>query len=292
MAHARHVSYTTQALFRVFVQPTLSASTPRAASRIRPSFSIAPTAFAQLPPQRRTAVKYRPPVQRKTPYDEAIGTQLINLVDQDGVFQPGVRLRLALASFDRTLNHLVQVGVSPEDSEYPFPVCKVMSKSELREQERAKAKQKAKKSADELTKTIELNWAVDQNDLQHWLKRLREFLEDGRRVEVVMGPKKRGRKASPEEAQAVLDSVKETVAEIKGSRERAQAEGEVGGIMTMFFEGPEQPKEEKQKEEKVEEENEDENKPKVSRWKIKEEERRKRAAARVSPGIRVRYNQR
>ncbi|KAF9630367.1 putative translation initiation factor protein [Lasiodiplodia theobromae] len=296
MAHTRHISTTTQALFRVFVQPTIAAapSTPRAASSlIRPS--TAPTAGVLFAPafaphnQRRTAIKYRAPVERTTPYDEEIGSRWINLVDADGVFHPRQSIRKVLDDMDRITNHLVQVVPAQKDAEFPFPVCKVVAKNVLREQERQKEKQRAKKTPDELGKTLELNWAASPNDLQHWLKRLKEFLQEGRRVEVVLGPKKRGRKATPEEIENVLQSVKDTVAEVPGAKERIEPEGEVGGILMLSYDGPKQPKEEKKKEEKKKEEKkkeapaeeatEGQDKPKVSRWKIKEEERRKQAEA-------------
>ncbi|KKY27799.1 putative translation initiation factor [Diplodia seriata] len=315
MAHARHISATAQALFRVFIQPTIAVApttTPRAASSLlRPS--AAPAIFIPaLSPhsQRRTAAKYRPPVERTTPYDEEIASIYVNVVDEEGVFRPGERLTHVLAAMDRVTNHLVQLSPPLEGSEHPFPVCKVVSKSALREEERAKARLRTRKTIDDLTKTIELNWAVSANDLQHWLKRLKEFLEEGRRVEVVMGPKKRGRKATPEEAEHVLQSVKETVAEVAGAKERTAPEGELGAIMTLFYDGPKeglkerqkQIQEEKQKQKQMLEEKElerlkrkqkqiqedgqekpaesatgQQNQPKVSRWKIKEEERRKQA---------------
>lgn len=286
MAQTRHISTTTQALFRVFVQPTIAAapSTPRAASSLlRPS--TAPTAGVLFAPaftphnQRRTAIKYRPPVERTTPYDEEIGSLWINLVDADGVFHPRQSIRKVLDDMDRVTNHLVQLVPAQEGAEFPFPVCKVVAKSVLREQERLKEKQRAKKTPDELAKTLELNWAASPNDLQHWLKRLKEFLQEGRRVEVVLGPKKRGRKATPEEIENVLQSVKDTVAEVPGAKERIEPEGEVGGILVLSYDGPKQPKEEKQKEAPAEKANEGQDKPKVSRWKIKEEERRKQAEA-------------
>ncbi|EKG20495.1 Translation initiation factor 3 [Macrophomina phaseolina MS6] len=279
MAHARYIASTAQALYRVFIQPSISTSALRATttSSLRPTLPVTPS-FIRLPPQRWTAVKYRPAARPESPYDEKICSELINLVDSEGVFHPGVPLISTLQTFDRASHHLVQVDVSPEDSEHPYPICKVVDKATLREQERQMAKTKTKKSAEELTKRIELNWAISANDLNHWLKRLKEFLEEGRRVEVIVGPRRRGRKATTEEARAVLDRVKEAVEEVKGAKERIPAQGQFGGIMIFHYEGLEKPKE---KEEKVENHevrgNEGDKMPKVSRWKIKEEERRKKA---------------
>ncbi|OJD30484.1 translation initiation factor if-3 [Diplodia corticola] len=290
MAHTRQISTTAQALFRVFIQPTVSVApaTPRAASFIRPS--AAPTIFIPaLTPhnQRRAASKYRPPVERSKPYDEEIGSIYINLIDEEGVFRPRQRLRTVLNDMDRIMNHLVQLDAPTEESEHPFPVCKIVAKTALREQERTKARLKAKKNPDELAKTIELNWAVSPNDLQHWMKRLKEFLQEGRRVEVAMGPKKRGRKATMAEASHVLETVRQTVAEVEGAKERIEPEGQLGAIMVLSFDGPKV--DEEAKKQRIQQEKEMEvaenaangkkDQPKVSRWKVKEEERRKQAEA-------------
>ena len=65
---------------------------------------------------------------------------------------------------------------------------------------------------------------------------MKKFLKEGRKVEVTLGPKKHGRKATPEEANAVFKAIENAVADCKGARE-TKREGEVGGIMTVVYEG-------------------------------------------------------
>lgn len=83
-------------------------------------------------------------------------------------------------------------------------------------------------------KTLELNWAIDKGDLSHRLEKFRGFLEEGRRVEVCFRGKKRGRKASLEECERVLEQVRGVAEGVEGVREKG-LEGNVGGVASLEF---------------------------------------------------------
>jgi translation initiation factor IF-3 len=87
-----------------------------------------------------------------------------------------------------------------------------------------------------MPKNLELNWAIAGGDLKHRLERLKEFLREGRKVEILLGPKKRGKKATEQEANAVIKAVRDAAGECKGASE-VKAEGTVGAVMTVVFEG-------------------------------------------------------
>lgn len=72
--------------------------------------------------------------------------------------------------------------------------------------------------------------------MKHRLEAFKRFLREGRKVEVMLGPKKQGRKATPEEASAVIKAVRDAVDECKGSHE-VKSEGQVGDVMMVVFEG-------------------------------------------------------
>jgi translation initiation factor IF-3 len=55
-------------------------------------------------------------------------------------------------------------------------------------------------------------------------------------VEILLGPKRKGKKATEQEANAVMQAVKDAVAECKGASE-VKSEGTVGGVLTIVFEG-------------------------------------------------------
>jgi translation initiation factor IF-3 len=98
----------------------------------------------------------------------------------------------------------------------------------------AKAKPLPKKPK---IKTIELNWAIDANDLGHRLAKMKEFLEKGSKVEVILAPKRRGRKATPEESRAVVDRIMAAVGEVDGAKEAKMMAGNLGAQCTIFLEG-------------------------------------------------------
>jgi translation initiation factor IF-3 len=128
-------------------------------------------------------------------------------------------------------------------AEHKIPVCKIISKRD--EYENAKRKKAASKEAKKQSfkgseqgmKTLELNWAIDQNDLGHRLEKLKQFLEEGRRVEVVLAGKKKGRKATKEECEALLDRIETTVEETEGAKEKGPMEGKIGGVAKLTFLG-------------------------------------------------------
>lgn len=226
--YTRHLATPAQALYRVFVQPALSAPLQRPVHRAP---SILPSTLSS---QVRHAGKYRPPVARTHKYDEEIGYTHINLVDESGTFHESLRLKNVLRDFDRTTHHLVAVGPANPNDPASIPTCKILSKESLREAERAKLK--PKKTPTDLMKQLELNWAIDSNDLNHRLKKMGEFLAKGMRVEVVLAPKKRGRVATDAEMQDVIRKVRNAAEEFQGV-ENKKAEGKHGHVFTMFFEG-------------------------------------------------------
>ncbi|KAI9777845.1 MAG: hypothetical protein M1839_008522 [Geoglossum umbratile] len=218
---------TAQSLRKVFVnsidpsQPMSSSFVPviflRPSVRLLPSISIQSRTYAQAAS-----------LKRRLPRDEEIPAGEVRLVDENGAFHPPAPVRQLLASFDRRLYHLVAVS-PPRVGE--TPVCKIISRKELRERERAKPAKK------DVVKQLELNWAIDPNDLGHRLNKMQEFLEKGWRVEVILASKRRGRQASTEEAAAVMERIRGIAKDVEGAKEWRTTDGKVLGQMTMFFEG-------------------------------------------------------
>ena len=151
--------------------------------------------------------------------------------------QPQTRFDI-LNRLDRNTHRLIH----PNDAFYDgLPVCKIINKKDaytIQKQRKEDAKER-KKIADKekSVKTLELNWAMDGNDLGHRLSKVEEFLRDGRRVEVILASKKRGRKASVEECNEVLKRIREVVGGVEGAKEAKGMEGKVGGFATLFFQG-------------------------------------------------------
>ena len=164
--------------------------------------------------------------------DEAIQSRDVRVVDDHGSLQPAESLVSVLASFDRQKYFLVQV--SPPDSE-EIPVCKILDRVKAREAERAKSK--PVKDLSTTTKQLELGWAIDTNDLGHRMNKMKEFLEQGRRVEIIISPKKRARKVARDEASLVVKRIRERIGQVEGAKEWKEMQGVPGGMVTIFVEG-------------------------------------------------------
>ncbi|KAJ5450125.1 uncharacterized protein N7458_006574 [Penicillium daleae] len=219
MNHMRGLVSTAQALRQTFIAPL---RTPKAFFvQPRPLCNASQQRCFHMSPRLALPVVRTPnaPTQIK---DEAIGTRLVQLVDEEQNLMPPRRLAEVLDSFDRSKFFLLQV--SPAESERP-PVCKILNKMEAKQHEKAKAK--SAKVAKVQTKQIELNWAIDAHDLSHRLKQLTNFLEKGRKVEVIMKRKKAKRAPTVDEIKQVIQSVLDTTREVGATQVKAM-EGEPG----------------------------------------------------------------
>lgn len=246
----RDPSTVAQALYHVFVAPALSrpqTSQWLIANHLRPAQQ--PRPFSHSPSH---LAKTRAPEQRTQKWDAEITAKQIYLVDPvtnvlrdpetGSLPEPRTRFDV-LRSFDPKTHRLVQLVPDEPGNRSFIPVCKIVDKKESYDAE--KRKLKAAKEAKKLSartsetgmKTVELNWAIDKNDLGHRIEKMRGFLAEGRRVEVVLASKKRGRKASLEECQSVLERLRECMDTVDGAREVQKLEGKVGGFATMVFMG-------------------------------------------------------
>ncbi|KAF3398569.1 hypothetical protein F1880_005927 [Penicillium rolfsii] len=219
MNHMRGLVSTSQALRHIFIAPLRS---PRS-SFLQPQYTrkgFQRRTFHESSCLARPVVRTpNAPTQVK---DEAIGTRLVQLVDEQQNLMPPRRLVEVLDSFDRSKFFLLQV--SPAEADRP-PVCKILNKMEAKQHE--KAKMKSAKVGKVQTKQIELNWAIDAHDLSHRLKQLTNFLEKGRKVEVIMKRKKAKRSPTVDEIKQVIQSVLDTTREAGGTQVKAM-EGEPG----------------------------------------------------------------
>ena len=242
MEHRRSLINTAEALHRVFLTGTLPRPhfhprllpypPPPQHQRKRSAMAISKRYAAG---QNQSATQSNSRHARSLPLrDENINAGEVHLVLPDGKLQPAQPLRTILSSIDRKTHFVVQVS-APSSDATAHPVCKIIDKQSVRAAERAKAK--PVKNAQTTTKQLELNWAIGANDLAHRLKKMEEFLAQGRRVEVVLAGKKKGRVASGEEAEGVVARIRRRIAEVEGAKEWREGEGAVGGQMTLFFEG-------------------------------------------------------
>jgi len=227
-------SSTSRALYRVFICP-ISRPIPR----------HAPPQILARQPQARTIFVFAKPNQpvrkpaahlsfdKEHPIDEAIDSRVIHLTDETGVLQRERYLAEVLESIDRKVYKLRQVARDATDN---LPICKVTTLQAIWAERRAKEKAKSSAGSDP-TKQVELNWAADPNDVRHRVKRMQDFLREGRPVEVLLAPKpqKKGRRATPDEIESILKAVRAGAGEVDGAEEWKVMEGVAGKQVVLYF---------------------------------------------------------
>jgi translation initiation factor IF-3 len=231
-----HTSCSMRALYRVFVLPALSTRTQPIIHTLAP---LTTRAFSSTP--LRAAAGKRLPEKRKHLWDEEIPARRIQLVDPEtDSLQPPERLRDVLSTLDRKGFRVVCVTQPPggDWKEEWIPVCKIEDKKAAYEAEKEKKKIKQQKMAAEGTKTLELNWAIDANDLGHRMKRMQDFLAQGKKVEIILARKKGGRRATPDECEELLQKINEAAETVKGTKEIKKFEGKLAAMGNLMYEGP------------------------------------------------------
>lgn len=167
--------------------------------------------------------------------NEFIPSRHIHLVSPTtNTLSPPISLSTELRSLNPQTHYLEAVSINPPTG---YPIVKLIDKK--LERERESAAKKRKRDIKQVTKYIEMNWAIAPSDLAHRLKRAREFLQAGARVEVLLARKRRGQRyAGVEEAEVTLRRVREGLSGNgnKEVREWSQMRGQVGGEAHLFFE--------------------------------------------------------
>lgn len=173
-------------------------------------------------------------VSKEYVIDEDIPTREVQVKDAEtNKLRPPQSLFSILSSIDRDVQ-VVRALATPPDAP---TVVEIITRSSLLDRLKNKeilAVENARAVRAKKPKQIEINWALSSNDLQIKLKQLREFLDKGKRVDVLLASRKRQRKATFEEAQNVVNEIRKTIDEIDGCKEIAPMEGKVGGQALMI----------------------------------------------------------
>lgn len=220
--------------FRNHTSPTLNPN-PRTHTRGAPTSSPSPP--ASLP-------------YGRLPRDAEIKSDYVLLRQEDGRLSPPQPLQSVL--FETSVRNQTLVTLAlPGSGGSKYPICVALDRASYEEAEREKNRQEKDKAKEERkrakgTKELEINWATAPHDLEIKMKRLREFLGKGLRVEVKLLSKKSRktgkREATKEEATEILRAVRRTaLEEVVGTKEWKPSDGSVGKSYKMFLEGPQGP---------------------------------------------------
>ena len=236
MKHVRNLVTTSEALRRVFRLPLTNPS---------PLQCQLPRSTSLCTVQRRRIVTFSGGQYVKTigsfgpknakrgpPLDEDIRSCQVSIVDSEGALKEPEALFNVLHSIDRDKFFVVQV--SPLE-DLGIPVCKIIEKQAFRKAERAKSK--PAKNPHATAKQLELSWGIGPNDLGHRLNKLEQFLKEGRRVEILINPRKKARSVTKDEAQVIVQRIRKRIPKIEGAREWKDMLGAVGESVTIYVEG-------------------------------------------------------
>ncbi|KAL0943747.1 translation initiation factor IF-3 [Colletotrichum truncatum] len=176
------------------------------------------------------------------PADEEIRDRMIMVVDENNKLEGPYETKKVLASLDPEAQSLRMVSrppPNPTEDQPRFAICKIINKREEKAKERALEKVK-KEAARKLSKVkeLELNWAIAPHDLSHKMKQMKTFLEKGYKVEVLFAKKKGSRIATRDEAEALVQSVRESMAEIQGAKEWKEPDGAPLKVMKLYLNAP------------------------------------------------------
>lgn len=187
-----------------------------------------------ITPRRPRVYLAKDAVEKEFVLDEDIPTRDVQLKDAEtGKLRPPQSLVSILSTIDRDVM-VVRCLVAPPNAP---AVVEVIPHSDLVDRLKNKeihAMEHARSTRVKRPKQIEVNWALSSNDLQLKLKQLRDFLEKGKRVDILLASRKRQRKATLEEAQNVVSEIRRTIEEIEGCKEIAPMDGKIGGQALMI----------------------------------------------------------
>ncbi|GKT58644.1 translation initiation factor IF-3 [Colletotrichum tofieldiae] len=247
------------ALYRVFVSPfeKVEALSRRSALALPAPRTLPPVLSPPMQSfARHAALIHRPRKPHRStasdpkaatkpgqlPADEMIRDRQILVVDETNKLTGPHVTRRVLQSLDPETQSLRMVSrppPNPAEDQPRFAICRVVDKRVEKERERVQEKAK-KETARKLArvKELELNWAIAPHDLGHKMRQMKGFLEKGYKVEVLFAKKKGSRIATRDEALALVQAVRDAVAEVGGAKEWKEPDGQPLKVMKLYLDAP------------------------------------------------------
>ncbi|KAK6951815.1 hypothetical protein Daesc_006340 [Daldinia eschscholtzii] len=211
-------------------------------------------------PLRRIDPLQKYPSNENIPYDyvRVVG-QVIPEEEGGSTLGPAQPIDSVLRTLDRKTHALIMVApppaaADPDTLDASAAICRIIDKAAAKAAA-IEAEQRARRKAID-TKELEFSWGISPHDLGHKLRRLRQFLDQGLSVEVILARKRGGKPVPVETAEEVLKAVRAALKDVEGAKESRKMDGKVGGIVRLYFEGPSEKKKAKKKKEKEEKERE------------------------------------
>ncbi|KAK2759663.1 translation initiation factor [Colletotrichum kahawae] len=178
--------------------------------------------------------------KNRPPENDRIRDRNIMVVDEENKLAGPYSTAKVLLSLDLEKETLRMVSPAPSDpgpDQPAYAVCKIIDIQEERARTRKLEQAKKLQAKANKTKELEINWAIASNDLNHKMRQLRTFLTKGFKVEVLMAKKKGSRVATADEAQALVQAVRDVVEETRGAKEYKASEGQPLKVMRLYLSG-------------------------------------------------------
>ena len=158
--------------------------------------------------------------------NEGIPIKVVQVANrEDGRLGPPIALQELLQATDLKKNFVQLVSSEP-------PVVRISSYYEVAQAKKAaKVKQKLHKVEQ---KEVQLTWGISDSDLDHKMKKAKEELLKGNRVDVAFGPKSRKIFVPLETKQSILQNVTAILSEVGKEYKPAQSRGQ---FAVLSFEG-------------------------------------------------------
>lgn len=169
------------------------------------------------------------PAKHRFPRDDEILAKTVRLVGKDGHVGEAVSTAQVRTTYDKKTHYLLCMALPDDPKCREPPICKIMAKKAL------VAIPKKQATPSNVIKLMEVNWAIDQNDLSYRLKQIKKFLEKGTRVHIQFVVKKKGKTATLEDANYLLQKIRETILTVKGAREARAMKGKLLDHQTVFY---------------------------------------------------------
>ncbi|OSD01751.1 hypothetical protein PYCCODRAFT_1391215 [Trametes coccinea BRFM310] len=174
-------------------------------------------------PEQKDGEEEKEEKRLRNPRNEEIKHRYVRFVNPEtGALEPPTPLGDILRRVNRKVEYLELVKEKPE------PIVKIQQTKTMYNRSKAKKLVQATKRAPE-EKEVQLTWGVGLGDLQFKLRKVRDELEDGNRVNLVIAPKKGQKLPSPAEQQSMVEETLRLLEDVaKERKDRAVQKNAVG----------------------------------------------------------------
>ncbi|KAK7051319.1 hypothetical protein VNI00_004819 [Paramarasmius palmivorus] len=168
------------------------------------------------------------PAEPGKPKNEKIPFSRVKLVDPQSGSLEDKSMSEILANLDRK-THFAELQTTT-----PFPVVKLISKAEAQERRQKEKEMKKSLAKRNSHKEYQFTWSMAENDLERRMKKAREDISKGGKVDIVFAPKPRQRGPPHKEMRERLQGIRESLLEFGTEWKPMEIKG---GMAAIYIQG-------------------------------------------------------